>query len=79
MHVRTTAAMAIATILLSFDAHAQTQEEQQACTYDAQIYCQEQMPDHRRVEACLRRNIRAISPACREVLTRHSGKRRHRP
>jgi hypothetical protein len=64
---------------MSFDAHAQTPEERQACTYDAQIHCQHAIPDHNRVAACLRRNIRIISPACRDVLRNYGKRRRHRP
>ena len=82
MLIRTAVAIAIAISVLSLNlsrsAYAQTPEQQQACQFDAQTYCQEAIPDHNRVAACLRRNIRMISPACRQVLSSPSSRRRHR-
>src|SRR5262249_6451986 len=62
----------------SMNASAQTPEQQQACQMDAQTFCQEAIPDHSRVRACLLRNRRQISPACQAVLARSGGgSRRH--
>ena len=55
-------------------ASAQSQEDQNACMNDAFNVCGNAIPDRDRVAACLRRNIKRISPACRAVMTRHHGK-----
>jgi len=63
---RAAAAVVVAAALLPASAGAQgTPEQQQACMNDAFQYCGDYIPDETRIEACLRRNIRAISPACR--------------
>ena len=45
--------------------------EQNACMNDAFNVCGQAIPDRDRVAACLAKNIRRISPACRTVMTRH--------
>ena len=53
-------------------ASAETQDEQNACMNDAFNVCGEAIPDRDRVAACLARNIKRISPACRTVMNRYS-------
>lgn len=60
-------------------ARAQSAQDQQACQFDAQTFCQREIPDHARVYRCLKRNARRISPACRAAINRGSKARRHRP
>jgi hypothetical protein len=75
---RTAFALAFVLSLLPLSAHAQevSPEDQAACQFDAQTYCQEQIPDHARVRACLIRNKRVISAACRAVFERRPARRR---
>ena len=67
------AALVIAFILnaCSITAQAQTDEEQAACIDDAQKYCQDEIPDHDKVYACLVKKKSMISVACRRVLNNH--------
>jgi hypothetical protein len=60
--------------LMPGTASAQSQEDQNACMNDAFTFCNNAIPDRSRVGACLAKNIRRISPACRAVMTRHHGK-----
>ena len=51
--------------LVLVPAAAQEMTAEQACTNDAYSFCNEFIPDRAKVGACLRRNARKISPACR--------------
>jgi hypothetical protein len=59
------AALVTAAALLAAPVAAQgTAEQRSACTGDAFEFCGSEIPDATRVEACLRKNLRKISPAC---------------
>ncbi|NVO14762.1 MAG: hypothetical protein HXX10_12060 [Rhodoplanes sp.] len=60
-------------------ARAQAADDQQACQFDAQTYCQEAIPDHGKVFRCLQRNKARISQACRAAISRGQAPRRNRP
>lgn len=51
------------------------QAEQQACEADVYTYCSDAIPDHDRIAACLKKNWRKISPACRKTMRNHKRKR----
>jgi hypothetical protein len=51
-------------------------EDRQACTDDAFQHCGDAIPDRDRVYQCLVKKVKAISPACRKVITRPSAARR---
>src|SRR5688572_2030831 len=54
-----------AAALLTSPAAAQgTAEQRSACMGDAFEFCGSEIPDATRVEVCLRKNLRKISPAC---------------
>lgn len=59
-------------VFIPAGASAETQDEQNACMNDAFSVCGEAIPDRDRVAACLAKNIKRISPACRMVMNRHS-------
>ena len=58
--------------LVPVGASAETQDEQNACMNDAFNVCGEAIPDRDQVAACLAKNIKRISPACRTVMNRYS-------
>jgi hypothetical protein len=60
--------------LMPATASAQSQDDQNACMNDAFNVCGNAIPDRSRVAACLAKNIRRSSPACRSVMTRHHAK-----
>ncbi|RAI37986.1 hypothetical protein CH341_28675 [Rhodoplanes roseus] len=60
-------------------ALAQSAQDQQACQFDAQSFCQEAIPDHGKVFRCLQRNRAKISPACRAAISKGKAPRRNRP
>lgn len=52
-------------LLLSSAAFAQgTQEQREACEADANKWCPYDIPNVDAIAACLRKNIKWISPAC---------------
>jgi hypothetical protein len=51
-------------------AFAQSQEDQDACTPDVMRLCQQDIPDHGRIVACLLRSKLQLSPACSVVFNR---------
>jgi hypothetical protein len=65
------AILVVAACCAASGATAQSQDEQQACTNDAFQFCQDAIPDHNRVFACLAENRHAISPACQLVMARY--------
>ena len=49
-----------------------TAEQRAACAGDAFRLCTGDIPDAKRVEACLRRSQAGLSPACRAVFERNT-------
>jgi hypothetical protein len=49
-------------------AHSGTADEQAACTPDVLSLCFWDIPSEDRIVACLNRNIKKLSPACRTVI-----------
>ena len=66
----TSAALAFALTLGAFSARAAqgTQEERDACTPDVYRLCNAEIPDEKRILACLKKNKKLLSPACHKVL-----------
>lgn len=50
-------------------ASAGTAEEQAACQDDAFKFCNDAVPDEDKVKACLTKNRRKLSPACRAMFS----------
>jgi hypothetical protein len=72
--------MAAAMLMLPAIASAQgTAEQRAACTGDAFEFCGAEIPDATRVEACLRKNLRKISPACQSMFRPASARAKARP
>jgi len=42
-----------------------TLEQRRACRQDAMTFCRKDVPDVRKITACMERNLRRLSPACR--------------
>ena len=64
-----------ATLLLCAQASAADRgspEDQLACTPDVYRLCSSYVPDEDAIVACLNRNVAALTPACRRVMTRPS-------
>ena len=73
------AAVLTTVILLPAYAAAQgTAEQRAACTGDAFQFCGSEIPDATKVEVCLRKNIRQISPACRSQFNPRTARARTR-
>jgi len=53
-------------------AFAQSQDVQTACTPDVMSLCQQDIPDHDRIIACLVRSSLQLSPACSLLFNRGS-------
>lgn len=59
-------ALAAILIATSSMAHAAgTYEQRRACRSDAMKFCREHVPNVRKITACMERNIKKLSPACR--------------
>jgi hypothetical protein len=54
----------------SGSALADRAEEQAACQDDAFKFCNEAIPDEEKVKACLIKNMRRLTPACRKMFAR---------
>jgi hypothetical protein len=63
--------LVVALAMASMDpAFAQAQDVQTACTPDVMRLCQQDIPDHDRIIACLVRSTLQLSPACSVVFNR---------
>ena len=69
MFYRVALALAILASATTLPAPAETLEERQACTPDAQILCIEEIPDRDRVYECLVRKVNQLSPACKKIIS----------
>jgi hypothetical protein len=54
------------------------QTAEQACTPDVMRLCQQFVPDHARIAACLWKNSRHLSRACRTVMSTSKKKKKQR-
>jgi hypothetical protein len=54
------------------------QTAEQACTPDVMRLCQEFIPDRPRIGACLSKNRKQLSPACRSVMSSSKGQKKQR-
>ena len=48
--------------------HSGTKDEQEACTPDVYKFCEAAIPDEGRIVACLKANLKLLSPQCRKVI-----------
>jgi hypothetical protein len=69
MFSRIVLAFAILASATTFSAFAETMEERQACTPDAQTLCADEIPDRDRVYGCLVRKVNQLSPACKKIIS----------
>jgi hypothetical protein len=68
MFYRVVLAFAIVVSATTLRAPAETLEERQACTPDAQSLCADEIPDRERVYGCLVRKVNQLSPACKKII-----------
>jgi Cysteine rich repeat len=54
------------------------QTAEQACTGDVMRLCQEFVPDHGRIAACLSKHKKQLSPACHSVMSHPKGGKKQR-
>lgn len=69
MFYRTALAFAILASATAWRASAETLEERQACTPDAQTLCADDIPDRDKVYGCLIRKVNQLSPACKKIIS----------
>jgi hypothetical protein len=69
MFHRTALAFAILASATTISAFAETAEERQACTNDAQTHCADEIPDRERVYNCLVKKVNLLSPACKKIIS----------
>jgi hypothetical protein len=62
----------------SLAAQSGTAEERAACTPDVLRLCFFEIPDQKRIVDCLNRKTSELSPACHDVMTGKSAKKKSR-
>jgi hypothetical protein len=60
------------------DDYQGTEEQQRACRPNVFRFCASEIPDERRITACLRRNIARLTPDCAAVFADEQPRRRRR-
>ena len=63
-------ALSTATVAAQDKGHSGTKDDQEACTPDVHRLCEDAIPDEGRIVACLKTNLKLLSPKCRKVITR---------
>ena len=61
----------VASVPFALAQHGGTQQEQQACTRDAQRFCRKDLGNDGAVQACLQQNRARLSASCRKVFESH--------
>jgi hypothetical protein len=69
MFYRTVLALAFLAATATFSARAETAEERQACTNDAQTHCADEIPDRERVYECLVKKVNQLSAPCKRIIS----------
>jgi hypothetical protein len=64
------AALALALLIpaATAPALAETPEERQACTNDANNLCPDEIPDREKVYNCLVKKVNELSPLCKNII-----------
>jgi hypothetical protein len=68
MLYRAALAFALLVPAATLPAAAETQEERQACTNDAQNLCADDIPDREKVYSCLVKKVNELSPPCKKII-----------
>ena len=68
MFYRTVLALAFLAATATFSVRAETAEERQACTNDAQTHCADEIPDRERVYNCLVKKVAQLSAPCKKII-----------
>ena len=68
MFQRTVLAFALLAATTTFALSAETAEQRQACTNDANTFCPDDVPDREKVYACLVKQVNQLSPACKKII-----------
>jgi hypothetical protein len=68
MLYRAALAFALLVPAATLPALAETQEERQACTHDANNLCADEIPDREKVYQCLVKKVNDLSPACKRII-----------
>jgi hypothetical protein len=68
MLYRIALALALLAPAATAPALAETQEERQACTNDANNLCTDEIPDREKVYNCLVKKVNELSPLCKKVI-----------
>ena len=74
MKINKLALVAAFLLLPASFAEAQSLEDEMACTPDVYRLCASVVPDEEKIVACLERNKRVLSSACRQVFSRPASK-----
>lgn len=61
-------ALSTANVAAQQGGHSGTKDQQEACTPDVYKFCEAAIPDEERIVACLKANIKLLSPQCRKVI-----------
>jgi hypothetical protein len=61
-------ALSAANVAAQQSGHSGTKDEQEACTPDVYKFCEAAIPDEDRIVACLKANLKLLSPQCRKVI-----------
>ena len=60
--------LSTASVAAQQGGHRGTKAEQEACTPDVYKFCSAAIPDEARIVACLKANLKLLSPQCRKVI-----------
>lgn len=70
--------LALAATLVTSGSLARAAAGGYPCEADAFRFCAQAIPDKGRIEACLKQNMRKLSPACQARFHRHHSRARQR-
>ena len=69
------AVIVVITLFPAYAAAQGTPEQQNACMGDAFKFCGDYIPDATKIEACLRTNVKIISPECGALVSPKNNQR----
>ena len=64
--------------VISSQAVAQSQDDQQACEGDVYALCQDKIPDQDAIVVCLRKHWSKVSKECRHVMATYGKNQKHK-
>ncbi len=76
--IRLAACLGVAAALCLTGGNVEARDGEKACKGDVYRYCGEAIPSEEKIVACLKKNRKRLSKACRQIVSGGEGEQKHK-